>query len=550
MPIDLPSITEATADALLASGKHDDTGIDYIPEGTDDNDSPDLITRIVQWQEQLNWSIRAMNEGCVYDKTPNSNGLTVIVRGLPRFVLAGTTYTSFDDEEFVCTDDSTCYLYVDSNETVEEDTSSWPGTAHFKLAVVTTSGGNITSIKSALKENFDPNASSPWYGVQAAGNVDVNGYNLREIGEIEMDDPSTLTLSSGSITPVSSFHVIAAESGTTDDLDTIVVDAAKIGRILFLKADSGDTITITSSGNISILNNAVAQPTLSGGAHPNIATFIQSTATEWEFMGNSYAGVTSILSTVDVANERLNDLGPLNFYPRTRTISGGIIAALDCLHVVDTEGAAASDDLDSMTGGTADDVAILMPANTARTVVIKHGTGSDEFLLQNGLDFTMDSTECAMICRYDGTNWVEIARSPQRARDLVTSADEDRCVPYTPGSFFVSGALSAAVQKPYLYCPVDFTIENITGYVEGAPSGGSCIVDLQDDSASIFSNESEMIVITDGNNSDTSATKSHKVSAGSWLRLEVKSTGSSPNGADDLTVTINGYANLQTSPHA
>lgn len=61
-------------------------------------------------------------------------------------------------------------------------------------------------------------------------------------------DTSTLTITSGAVTKTTNYHTIAAESGTTDDLDTI--SGGTSGDILFLKADTGDTITLTSSGNI------------------------------------------------------------------------------------------------------------------------------------------------------------------------------------------------------------------------------------------------------------------------------------------------------------
>lgn len=62
---------------------------------------------------------------------------------------------------------------------------------------------------------------------------------------------STLTIASGSVTPTASLHLIAAESGTSDNLDTIT---AVNNSFLFIKADSGDTITLTDSGNLNADN--------------------------------------------------------------------------------------------------------------------------------------------------------------------------------------------------------------------------------------------------------------------------------------------------------
>lgn len=66
---------------------------------------------------------------------------------------------------------------------------------------------------------------------------------------------ATLTISSGSVTATPNsghgFHKIAAETGTTDDLDTVSGLAA--GELLVLLADSGDTITIKhGTGNFDL----------------------------------------------------------------------------------------------------------------------------------------------------------------------------------------------------------------------------------------------------------------------------------------------------------
>ncbi len=57
-----------------------------------------------------------------------------------------------------------------------------------------------------------------------------------------LSDTTTLTLSGGAVTASKDYHVIAAESGTADDLDTI--SGGVDGQGLVLAADSGDTITV------------------------------------------------------------------------------------------------------------------------------------------------------------------------------------------------------------------------------------------------------------------------------------------------------------------
>lgn len=60
-----------------------------------------------------------------------------------------------------------------------------------------------------------------------------------------------LTIASGVIVVTRSFHIVAAETGTTDDIDTITAERNQ--TFLVLKADTGDTITVKNgTGNIAL----------------------------------------------------------------------------------------------------------------------------------------------------------------------------------------------------------------------------------------------------------------------------------------------------------
>lgn len=93
----------------------------------------------------------------------------------------------------------------------------------------------------------------------------------------------------------------------------------------------------------------------------------------------------------------------------TLTIASGIVTVTRSSHAVDTEGAAAADDLDTLTatGLTDGFVLILRAANVAHVVTLKDGTGN---LLLNG-DCALSSTDATITLYYDGTNWREMARS-------------------------------------------------------------------------------------------------------------------------------------------
>jgi len=94
------------------------------------------------------------------------------------------------------------------------------------------------------------------------------------------------------------------------------------------------------------------------------------------------------------------------------TISGGVIAltstALIVFVTVDTEGAAANDDLDTINGGAVGQILILAEANSARDVTVKDGTGN----MNTAGDFAMsDAADTMVLYSPDGASWRELSRS-------------------------------------------------------------------------------------------------------------------------------------------
>jgi hypothetical protein len=85
------------------------------------------------------------------------------------------------------------------------------------------------------------------------------------------------------------------------------------------------------------------------------------------------------------------------------TLSGSSITFL----TVDTEGAAASDDLATISGGTAGQVVALRQANDARNVTFKDNTDN----LRLAGDYTGGEAVDTITVVYDGSVWLEIARS-------------------------------------------------------------------------------------------------------------------------------------------
>lgn len=93
------------------------------------------------------------------------------------------------------------------------------------------------------------------------------------------------------------------------------------------------------------------------------------------------------------------------------TISSGAVTIVQSFHSVDTESDASTDDLDTINGGRDGDVLVLSAANSARTVVVKDGTGN----LKLGGDFSLDNAEDTISLIKSGSNWLETSRSDNGA---------------------------------------------------------------------------------------------------------------------------------------
>lgn len=82
------------------------------------------------------------------------------------------------------------------------------------------------------------------------------------------------------------------------------------------------------------------------------------------------------------------------------TIATGAITVTQFYHRVDTEADAASDDLDTINGLANDgELLILHPENTARVVIIKHGTGN--IYIPGGADLVLNNSSYHVLLIYD-----------------------------------------------------------------------------------------------------------------------------------------------------
>ena len=111
-------------------------------------------------------------------------------------------------------------------------------------------------------------------------------------------------------------------------------------------------------------------------------------------------GSRALAGNWSLAGYDLADLGTLNFDDATTlTIASGAVTKTQSYHSIDTEGAAATDDLDTINGGTAGDLIYLKAADGTHTVVLKHGTGN--IVTPDGNDYSLDDANKAVALIYD-----------------------------------------------------------------------------------------------------------------------------------------------------
>jgi len=100
--------------------------------------------------------------------------------------------------------------------------------------------------------------------------------------------------------------------------------------------------------------------------------------------------------------------------PTALTIASGVITITGAgFYEIDTEGAAATDDLDTISGGDEGDVIILKSKANARDIVLKHGTAGADNLDLIDLDITLGVTQERVQLQKNAVgNWIEFSSRP------------------------------------------------------------------------------------------------------------------------------------------
>lgn len=132
--------------------------------------------------------------------------------------------------------------------------------------------------------------------------------------------------------------------------------------------------------------------------------------------------------------------------PTTLTISAGVVARTQSFHLIDTESAAATDNLDKATGGNLGDFLVLKPANIARDVTVRHvasGTDDGQFGLRGLQDKVLATLpmifQKMLITGTAIEIWQEIGDATHRnhASSTAPGVNEDVTSGYSIGSTWI-----------------------------------------------------------------------------------------------------------------
>jgi hypothetical protein len=149
--------------------------------------------------------------------------------------------------------------------------------------------GDVRVIERNNVADFTAPTGGNWVAYQYIGSTldpayeDARYGNLR--GSTLRSDKTTLTIASGAVTATRSFHLIAGEGGSADDLETI--NGGNDGQILVLRAsDDAVTITVKSTGNVVTSGSDMVLD----NANDTITLMYDSNLTKWLELSRSNNG--------------------------------------------------------------------------------------------------------------------------------------------------------------------------------------------------------------------------------------------------------------------
>lgn len=202
-------------------------------------------------------------------------------------------------------------------------------------------------------------------------------------------------------------------------------------------------------------------------------TFLNGISTNTIAERTATSGVTIDGLIVKDAGVTFTDAGIL-------TIATGVVTATGSYHTIDTEAAAATDDLDTINGGVAGRELFVQAENDARTVVLKHNTGN--IFSPSAADISLDDDKKIVHLVYSAalSKWIVtntpapsllISALTKTANYTAVLADRSALVVATANTWTLSLDAAATLGAGWY---IDFKNEG-TGNITIDPNGAETI---------------------------------------------------------------------------
>lgn len=171
--------------------------------------------------------------------------------------------------------------------------------------------------------------------------------------------------------------------------------------------------------------------------------------------------------------------------PTELTIDTGEVTATQSVHTIDTESDASSDNLDTISGGVANQLYLIKPASAARTVVIRDTTvGSGNIFTPRKYTISLaESTDWALLIS-DGTNMIVLASSVKASDNVPYMQAVDATL--ASGTITINSAITVASNSEVIAYPkgaitgsTNFATcrELYASRVAGAPGVGTVVIE-------------------------------------------------------------------------
>ena len=528
----LPEMTDAEADAL-SDVVHVGTGTRHVAKAVTDASSPKLYTRLKMWEKFLADFMARFGGACV-----SVGGLNVGVFALEyRIGATDKSFAGVATQALAASE--TSYLYLDTDQTLKIATGAWPGGDIFRVAKVTTNGSAVTAIVDARLHNFLIGIVNAWYNVAAGADVDMNAKALKSVGQEWFSASTELTLAADVITPTQVMHSVDTEAdAAADNLVTITADAAKIGRLLILRCENaGRVVTVESTGNIKLKHGDLVLDDVE-----KFVLCLQITATTWIAEPMNFASFGPLLQNLNANDKAIYDVSILGFKQATTlAIASDAITPIKSIHHIAPE-TGLTDDLKTINAGYDGQFLLIHPQASDQVITVYDvWTGATNIILHKGSPGTtlvLNGVNEWMLLIYQNPLWFGIPFS-WKLSDLVGTG---QVIPYAMECHY-AGALSInqnSYQRPVLKA---FKLRRVRGRVKTAPAGGSCVVDILKNGASIFAADANRINIAVGTFEDTSDTVNVDFAVNDYIEVKVLVA----NSGADLTVAFDAFVDAATA---